>query len=137
LKLCSENGEPITDNHFLIQLASWNLQLLFSENGGPLTFNVVFISAQRKAGFVASWRKSASITSPDAPPGITSSRSEPHFHRRSFGASLPDEVGLASCRRQPCVPGCFSGHCDLAWSSPALRPGMFFAGIVLGNIKMY
>jgi len=22
-----------------------------------------------------------------------------------------------------------SGPCDLAWSSPALRPGMFFAGI--------
>ena len=58
-----------------------------AENGGPLTFNVVLISAQRKAGFVA------------------------------------------SCRRQPCVPGCFSGHCDLAWSLPALRPGMFFAGI--------
>ncbi len=37
---------------------------------------------------------------------------------------LPDEVGLASCRRQPCVPGCFSGHCDLA--KPALRPPMFF-----------
>ena len=47
-----------------------------------------------------------------------------HFRRRSFGASLPDEVGLASCRRQPCVPGCFSGHCDLA--KPALRPPMFF-----------
>ncbi len=31
---------------------------------------------------------------------------------------------IASCRRQPCVPGCFSGHCDLA--KPALRPSMFF-----------
>jgi len=31
---------------------------------------------------------------------------------------------IASCRRQPCVPGCFSGHCDLA--KPALRPPMFF-----------
>ncbi len=40
--------------------------------------------------------------------------SQHHFRRRSLGASLPDEVGLASCRRQPCVPGCFSGHCDLA-----------------------
>jgi hypothetical protein len=66
LKLCSENGEPITDNHFLIQLAPWNLQLLFSEDGGPLTFNVVFISAQRKAGFAASWRESASLESRDA-----------------------------------------------------------------------
>ncbi|PVD16251.1 hypothetical protein V512_004795 [Mesotoga sp. Brook.08.105.5.1] len=40
MKLCSENGEPITDNHFLIQLAPWNLQLLFSENGGPLTVDL-------------------------------------------------------------------------------------------------
>ena len=64
----------------------------FSENGGPLTFNVVLISAQRKAGFVASWR------------------------------------------RQPCVPGRFSGHCVLAWSSPALRPGTVFAGIASTDV---
>ena len=51
----------------------------FSQDGGPLTFNAVFVSAQRKAGFVA------------------------------------------SCRRQPCVPGRFSGHCDLGRSCPALR----------------
>ena len=37
-----------------------------AENGGPLTFNVVFISAQRKAGFAASWRESASLESRDA-----------------------------------------------------------------------
>jgi hypothetical protein len=41
LPILSENGEPITDNHFLIQLASWNLQLMdFSENGGPLTVDL-------------------------------------------------------------------------------------------------
>jgi hypothetical protein len=69
-----------------------------------LTFNVVFISAQRKAGFVASCRSrhcvrrcfsapcvsSIRITSPDASPGI---------------ATWHDP-------RQPCVP---------ARSSPALR----------------
>ena len=103
MKLCSENGEPITDNHFLIQLAPWNLQLLFSENGGPLTFNVVFISAQRKAGFVASWGVSASLTSPDAPPGITSWDVLPSLtSRRSRPRLLP---------------------------KAALRPGTIFAGI--------
>ncbi|PVD17208.1 hypothetical protein V512_009800 [Mesotoga sp. Brook.08.105.5.1] len=44
MKLCSENGEPITDNHFLIQLASWNLQLMTKnldakrQNEEPLLF---------------------------------------------------------------------------------------------------
>ena len=28
MKLCSENGEPITDNHFLIQLATCNFELM-------------------------------------------------------------------------------------------------------------
>jgi hypothetical protein len=53
---------------------------------------------------------------PDWPPEVTGiyfppaqqhhfpgSSSGHHFRRRSLGASLPDEVGLASCQRQPCV----------------------------------
>ncbi|PNS41446.1 hypothetical protein RJ60_04920 [Mesotoga sp. B105.6.4] len=28
-----------------------------------------------------------------------------------------------------------SGPCDLAWSSPALRPGMFFAGIATADAE--
>ena len=56
----------------------------------------------------------SSITSPDVPPGITSSRQR---------ASLPGEASLASCRRQACVHRYssalsvsrrFSGHCVLA-----------------------
>ncbi len=56
----------------------------------------------------------ASLTSGDALRRITS----------------PDVLsGLTSCRRQPCVPGCFSGHCDLA--KPALRPPMLFGALRL------
>ncbi len=39
-------------------------------------------------------------------------------------ASPDASPGIATWRSQPCVPGCFSGHCDLA--KPALRPSMFF-----------
>ena len=42
-KLLSENGEPRTDNRFL-----FSLQLLYLEDGGPLTGNGVF--HQRPAG---------------------------------------------------------------------------------------
>ena len=46
-------------------------------------------------------------------------------------ASLPPAIfrRITSCRRQPCVPGRFSGHCDLAWSSPALRPLMLLSAM--------
>jgi len=52
-----------------------------------LTFNVVFISAQRKAGFVASWRESASITS-------AGDLSAHHFPTKS--ASPPAEGSITS-----------------------------------------
>jgi len=58
--------DRLSKNHFFSscsynsQLASWHLQLTdFSEDGGPLTVDL--------RGFLRS-----SITSPDAPPGITS-----------------------------------------------------------------
>jgi len=42
----------------------------------------------------------------------------------------PAEGSIAPWRdlRQPCVPGCFSGHCDLGRSCPALRL-MFYSSI--------
>ena len=42
----------------------------------------------------------------------------------------PAEGSIAPWRdlRQPCVPGCFSGHCDLGRSCPALRL-MFYSTI--------
>ena len=42
----------------------------------------------------------------------------------------PAEGSIASWRdlRQHCVPGCFSGHCDLGRSCPALRL-MFYSSI--------
>ncbi len=45
------------------------------------------------------------------------------------GLCRTNRLKIASCRRQPCVPGCFSGHCDLA--KPALRPPMFFRRLAL------
>ena len=44
------------------------------------------------------------------------------------------EPTKASPRSGPCVPGRFSGHCVLAWSSPALRPGTVFAGIASTDV---
>ena len=58
----------------------------------PALRPLMFLSAMRPA---EGGKRFPGITSADVLRRITSSRQR---------ASLPDEVGLASCRRQPCVP---------------------------------
>jgi len=88
----------------------------FSVLGGPLTDNVVFVSDQRV--FVP---KRSAVPRPRIGTGLAegeTGQAKPDWPPKVTGFQN------ASCRRQPCVPGCFSGHCDLA--KPALRPPMFF-----------
>jgi hypothetical protein len=49
--------------------------------------------------------------------------------RRITSPDVP--TGITSWRSQPCVPGCFSGHCILARFLPASRPGIFFPALRL------
>jgi len=60
-----------------------------------------------------------------------------HFPGRSSGHHFLAPASLTSWRSQPCVPGCFSGHCDLA--KPALRPPMLFGALrpAEGGIASY
>jgi len=95
---------------------SKSLETLFSMDGGPLTDNVVFVSDQR----VLVPNRSA-VPRPRIGTGLAegeTGQAKPDWPPKVTGFQT------ASFRRQPCVPRCFSGHCDLA--KPALRPLMFF-----------
>ncbi len=88
-----------------IQIATCHLQLSFYKRSANSKNEEQILALERRTGFFGERR--------------TIQRRNSLFPLQEF----------SSPRSGPCVPVCFSGHCDLAWSSPALRPLMLFSAM--------